>query len=1344
MGDNNSYCIGNGQIEGSAYFKIRDNYDYGTYYGGWRGDSSNSVELSGTYNISSECKGSNLNDCKEFVINMKKGKTYKVSFDGNTVTLTVSDTKYYLTGDIDRWQSSKSFQGKDGSNTLVKTISNWKSNNGENTDVPQFKINTSFGVWYGYSSTTAFNNNTSRSISSDGNNDVLNTSANGKNVTFTLQLDENGTPSSLTASWDEPNGLKVVPLRVEDRNSSEEWGKVSSSKPVVYLLGNTINGNRPSPEWEMETTDYNVYTLEFTARNSNMTTWSGDDDDWMDYPYKVRVFTSQNDKGTDYGSVATTGDPWSKMTYNNSQKGNLTPGCRYVATYTHSSKSLSIVPKGGEYTSGANYPPFISLVGYHFKQNTQYNTPTEGKKNTNGWQEAWIQYDAEGNVATDIEGNVMYNTQWPPKNPVYFYVTKSGSNDVIELTSDNLQLIAETDNGKKKVQTGAEWKAQLVTNNTENADEYQNLFSSSFNEGVGKRQYLNNDRSYIRYVAENVWIFGSTKVWTGWGGTYTDNGQDQANWSNYSNWGIGAEYDNEKGSTISANEPWNLKAEAGNFSFTKPTFFKTVEIFYCTNKLSATNEFGGMHDGCVFYTTEGFGTPSINAKSMNEYTVADYEVAVSNVPSGYTITGYTITRYDATTDKPCNKQRMETTVTNAKVKSESGKNYTEAQFNNLYKFVSSYTNAKEPDLADGKYYYELTVEFSNGSTTKKESVTSPVVTILNPNVLTPITALQLCEVVSTTDSKISAYKYITYDPEDGLVYGVTNTGDVINTTVLSGDFSSYYGNKSLVKFTDYVLLMASAPSRFSNNSTVYPLKGIGAYSLKGELLSTSSSGNSYGTLAGTKIAGGKQTNNSYKEIRKLSNFNTAKYNLELGFTYYPEGSTGQAVTRTSEPEEGETYLTIPSPVFVDGKVEVIKGSIDDTKDGNDAKKDFTFRSKAYGDDFPFTLKDARYQSLRESIEVDIVNANDNLAGMYKGQGYFNYYINGNQVYIDKEGNSFDVSTKLPKDIMEGNQTVTMQPNPDKPANIYNVWENGTIDGINITKAAPQPITGTVNSKQYNSEVKLTSRALYYDYESVAGTEDANNPDLIETFNLHVMIDATNDNTVTTTDSNGTVTDQLLHHDENKDIYDYYYVTVVEKNTATERDDWKIIATDESSDVHETVYAEYVVTLEDLNSNTYGGDRNTHSAGIDIPITFNHGKYYEGQIDKVTNNPYFGNLEVRVSYLYPFSTYQPSDSQKAGMRKVSSDMSTEGDDQVLKSEAYVSEVNGEVATSVDGLTLRPEVTVIAGIGFITVEGNDVEIFNAQGMKVAAGEGRHDLNAGVYVVRVSGQTHKVMVR
>ena len=1131
--------------------------------------------------------------------------------------------------------------------------------------------------------------------------------------------------NKVAAWWEEPSAdtyLSVVPARVSNRHDDSQWATVTSSNPAVYLLSDILNGTRPSPEWEMISTDGgNTYTLEFTARETFMSVWTSSNEHWVNRPIRAAVYGGKNVevKYSDEKDLNDIFDWDDHREYGGDWKGNLFPGRRYKATYTRSSNTLSLTALDSE----KNYPPYISLVGYHFKQSEQYDTPTSGKKNTNGWQEAWIQFDANGDVQKDINNKVMYNTMWPPVNPVYFYVQPKTNGEYIELTSERLQMEPETNNGSKKIQTGAQWKAELG-----DIDEYKNLFNSTtYNKGVGAKQALRDDHQYIRYVAHDVWILGSTKVWTGWGGTYTENGKNEALWSNHANWGIGEEYDNEKGTGISPNEPWNLKGEAGNFAFEKPTFFKTVEVFYCVNRGKTGNneQFYDMYDGCIFYTTQGFGTPHITAKSVNEFKYGDFETSVE-CPDGYTVQSYIITRYDATTDKPCNTDREPVSHANARVRSESGKNYTEEQFNNLYKYASTVDNAKEKTLADGKYYYELQVTFvDNNGQTKSEVVTSPIVTIFNPIMTTPLNNAQLVEVVDKNDAVIGSYDYITYGGTLSNVYGINVTGDEINATALEGDFDTYYGDGTKVKFTDKVFLSCRMPSKFSATSVNYPLTGIGNYTLRG-----AKSGSNFATAAGTKVAGGKQSNNYYREIRTMPNLNNAEYNVVLSYNYYVENTYIGPVD--SEPEATTAFLTVPTPKLNDAKVEVYFGTNngEGTDNNTNAVKDFTYKGKTQD----FTLEKARYQNVRESVDIDMPNATADLQTKMKSTGdyLFTFYSikdddqsTKNSFELDENWNrkgnlvkpSALFNTEHP-DATDENWNVRKIVMESSYANVYNRWGDGKITSIALTENAPVDNPETDND--FIARVEKEA-ALYYNTDG----------DLISQFTAYIQMEARQDNFINHDDKE--LNEKLLHGDTTTGHYDYYYVTIVDNSNLDENNEPQIAIVDDEATDAKDKYAEYVYTVENLNK--------THdNGGMYIKFRKNYGQYYDGQLAQVMANPYYKNLELRVSYLYPFNTAAASSAPKRGIFRTAADLS--GD--VVKSRASVLAFDGgEVWTGVEGIDAN-SVSVNAGVGFIEVTGSDVEIFNAQGMKVAAGEGRHDLNSGVYVVRVSGQTHKVMVR
>lgn len=438
------------------------------------------------------------------------------------------------------------------------------------------------------------------------------------------------------------------------------------------------------------------------------------------------------------------------------------------------------------------------------QQDAEYATPrgVEGKPagvtTATGWQEAWLQYDAEGNLLKDRKGNVMYSTMWPPKNPVYFTANAGGER---HYSSDQMTFSPVKAAGKYVAKTGAEWKAELKA--SDNADAYQGLD-------------LADDSTYYRYVVDDIWYVGAGKIWTGWAGqTVNQGGKQIAQWSNHRNWG----YSNKKatdteGTSINPETTYDVSTEEGangNFLFKQPTFFKTIEFFYNEKDPEKMSK---------IYATLAYGSASIAAQSNKEdgaYKKGSYQPSVT-VTEGETVTGYTIYRYDATTNQL------------APIGDDGGKvaegttdpNSTEFTFDN-------------EGLADGRYYYVLKVDFSNGRSSKVRS--NPFI-IYHPGEYTlDANGYQLVKL----DKAVNGYEYVTYNSkENGEMYLVNIADDAVAAyEVLPTDkrdaVKALLSSNEGIKWTDKVFVYAPVPSSFKidaekDNSTIN-LEDITGYTL---------------------------------------------------------------------------------------------------------------------------------------------------------------------------------------------------------------------------------------------------------------------------------------------------------------------------------------------------------------------------------------------------------------------------------------------------------------------------------------------------------------------------------
>lgn len=607
----------------------------------------------------------------------------------------------------------------------------------------------------------------------------------GRNYTIKLNCNNNEVSIVKNVTSIESE-IPVYPNGVSTESELKAYN--FEANPVYYLVAQVLNNDRPTPEWQMEKGADGKYHINgFAMRNTNCI---GYDNTYVD-GVAVRQYTSANS----YIDL-------DEQTLNDLPKNPLSEGRLFNATFDPETGKLTFE----EDPSANQKMPFISLVGYMMQQDAAYPTPRgvegtpAGVTTAKGWQEAWLQYDAEGNLLKDRKGNVMYSTMWPPKNPVYFTANAGGER---HYSSDQMTFSPVKASGKYVAKTGAEWEAELKASDNANADAYQGLD-------------LVDDATYYRYVVDDIWYVGAGKIWTGWAGqTVKRDGREVAQWSNHRNWG----YKDKKatdtdGTSIDPETTYGVSTEEGangNFLFKQPTFFKTIEFFYDNNDPEKASK---------IYTTLAYGSASIAAKSNKEdgaYKKGSYQPSVS-VPEGVTVTGYTIYRYDATTNQL------------APIGDDGGK-VAEGKTNPN---SETFTFDNE-GLADGRYYYVLKVDFSNGRSSKVRS--NPFI-IYHPGVYTlDANGYQLVKL----DNAVNGYEYVTYNSkENGEMYLVNIANDAVTAyevlpTDKRDEVKALLSSNEGIKWTDKVLVYAPVPSSFKidaekDNSTIN-LEDITGYTL---------------------------------------------------------------------------------------------------------------------------------------------------------------------------------------------------------------------------------------------------------------------------------------------------------------------------------------------------------------------------------------------------------------------------------------------------------------------------------------------------------------------------------
>lgn len=606
----------------------------------------------------------------------------------------------------------------------------------------------------------------------------------GRNYTIKLNCNDNvvSIVKNVTSIESE---IPVYPNGVSTESELKAYN--FEANPVYYLVAQVLNNDRPTPEWQMEKGADGKYHINgFAMRNTNCI-----GNNTREEGVAVRQYTSVNSH-----------IDLDEQTLNNLPENPLSEGRLFNATFDPETGKLTF-----EEDLSANHKmPFISLVGYMMQQDAEYTTPrgVEGKPagvtTATGWQEAWLQYDAEGNLLKDRKGNVMYSTMWPPKNPVYFTANAGGER---HYSSDQMTFSPVKAAGKYVAKTGAEWEAELKA--SDNADAYQGLD-------------LVDDATYYRYVVDDIWYVGTGKIWTGWAGqTVNKDGKQIAQWSNHRNWGYkDKKATDTEGTSIDPETTYGVSTEEGangNFLFKQPTFLKTIEFFYDNNDPQKASK---------IYTTLAYGSASIAAQSNKDkedgaYKKGSYQPSVS-VPEGVTVTGYTIYRYDATTNQL------------APIGDDGGKVAEGTTDPNSETFTFD-----NEGLADGRYYYVLKVDFSNGRSSKVRS--NPFIIYYPGEYTLDANGYQLVKL----DKAVNGYEYVTYNSkEKGEMYLVNIADDAVTAyevlpTDKRDEVKPLLSSNKGIKWTDKVFVYAPVPSSFKidaekDNSTIN-LEDITGYTL---------------------------------------------------------------------------------------------------------------------------------------------------------------------------------------------------------------------------------------------------------------------------------------------------------------------------------------------------------------------------------------------------------------------------------------------------------------------------------------------------------------------------------
>lgn len=623
-----------------------------------------------------------------------------------------------------------------------------------------------------------------------------------------------------------------------------------NGKKHYFLVGNRMGEWRLLPEWEFQVEEstgdlvlknrwiypggfavavvdsyekYLVHSFTFYAPNEDYEFH----DSWLE------CTTDFSSYGQDWVQAAgeTRYDPSGHKFYTSFSEskggGNYWQADGTLMTEIRVGLNSSGLPKSFKFTMGdktaANQHRFFTLVGDNIYNTNYCNSEgpgvtlmkTKGQNTGNGWQEGWIQYDQKTNTPyVDGNGNYLYHTSYTPDyfqaNPALFNETLSdGSN--FSYTSTEAQFVESSQlknlnsDPYKDFYTSISGSKTITTNTTEalTGNGY-NYFIQTDNGDVDPA----DGNNWSCYVVRDMWVAGTIKIWTGWGGNdrYSggENDVDGATWHG-ENGGPSVSnkqvvgFDINSGETVVLyNNDKNVEGVNYKVSDGTPVYFNRVILWYNINE--------GIENSFVQFIQAECG-PAIFAQnaantvdtSLNNYIKYNWYLNNTEGNSTLKVLGYSIRRYRIE-----NGTQTFIGYPEGEYVDISSKGLTAGDLSKTYAANQSFTTVIDGGIdgtsgfAPGQYQYDIVVTFADGT---KEAVSNKVF-IYGNNIVTP-TAVPL-QLVKLDDN------------------GKTQLGSDLGTTVTQ----NYLAYNPVVNGSWFVLDVDAATGAPSNGVVVDGTKAL--------------------------------------------------------------------------------------------------------------------------------------------------------------------------------------------------------------------------------------------------------------------------------------------------------------------------------------------------------------------------------------------------------------------------------------------------------------------------------------------------------------------------------------
>lgn len=668
-----------------------------------------------------------------------------------------------------------------------------------------------------------------------------------------------------------------------------------------------------------------------------------------------------------------------------------------------------------------------------------------------------------------------------------------------------------------------------------------------------------------------------------------------------------------------------------------------------------------------------------------------------------------------------------------------------------YKDKEVFNNKGEYIYTDGDYIYRLTLTVTEGTSTRRHTVYSDEFTVNtdgNPLVISAFYLVQLGNGESN---------YLTMIDEDhSYPYSVTDAygqlGQSNQITFGKADFEDGdtidFGDETIYKFTDKVLIRSNIPF---NKDEQWRIDHCELYVREedGKEIPVVNSFNNRNVMTDGRfmaivnlyeLLDNAEYPKENKEDALTKPLDELTYILRIWYNN-ASSSGGEDPDSSNIPSDGLPYyeasvpltVTVPMPRVENNYIEAFYGTLskdsDISTETSSFPSSFEYVSSWQNEDGSYNsyqLNGARFHNLRKVLVIKSPNVTLNLGKIMqdKSTGVFKYsykYYNedGELVYEDP----FEIAAATDDD-----KLWTLRSKCVLPETLLELENDGLYAKEQVAcestfkKSYPRWTDTDIVRINMEDESPVGDSFKFKVLDGWNGRENTNK-EFVETFTVRLFLWGIHSNQIFYPSEICENDRRELMYNQRGNARDYFLVEFVDTS------DGEVLAVWNNT-VENPENAEQVVSATDMYN------------GKEVRFVHNHHKTAE-EVDK---DYFYKNLEVRVSYLYPFNEgdiRRPNASSSVIAHKAGSSRFT---GEVIKSQPshILLTMDDDIFTSVENFEAGNEIMITYGKSYIDISGGYAEVYNLNGIKVAEGEGRHEVAPGIYVVNAGSRMHKIIIK